>query len=124
MVQRAFFQTLAAVAGLGALVGCASAGQQNLAAMYPMSTQALVGSTPQVLNAEFGQPVLLRTDGPAQVWLYHSQACGLNLFLYPDAGGVPRVAAAVPDHGDDPARCVQSLVHGVTAVALERPATS
>jgi hypothetical protein len=67
---------------------------------------------------------LRRMDGSAQVWLYHSAVCGLNLFLYPDANGVPRVAAAVPDVGDAPGPCMQSLEHGLTDAALEPPASS
>jgi hypothetical protein len=89
----------------------------------PVDTPALVGSTPAVLSAEFGQPVLRRVDGSAQVWLYHSSVCGLNLILYPDRAGVPRVADAVPDNGD-PARCVESLQRGMTTAALEPPASS
>ncbi len=71
------------------------------------------------LDAEFGKPVLLRVDGTAQVWLYHSAVCGLNLILYPDNAGVPRVADAVPDNGD-PASCMESLQRGMTDAALER----
>ena len=89
----------------------------------PISAQGLVGSTPQVLNADFGPPMLRRVDGPAQVWVYESAVCGLQVFLYPDAGGTPRVAAAVPDNGN-PASCMQSFAHTVTAAALERQASS
>jgi hypothetical protein len=83
----------------------------------------LVGSTPKALDAAFGKPALLRMDGTAQVWLYHSPVCGLNLILFPDIKGVPRVADAVPDNGDA-ARCMMSLEHGVADAALERPASS
>ncbi len=89
----------------------------------PASARALMGSTPQILNADFGPPVLRRTDGQAQVWVYESAVCGLQVFLYPDAGGTPRVAAAVPDNGDQ-ASCMQSFAHAVTAAALERPPAS
>ena len=97
----------------------------------PITVQMLMGSTPNVLNAEFGKPMLLRVDGNAQVWLYHSDVCGLNLILYPDPSGTPRVAAAVPDN-NDPSRCMASLQHAVTAAAntiplertLEHPASS
>jgi hypothetical protein len=89
--------------------------------------QALVGSTPAVLNAEFGQPALRRIDGTAQVWLYHSAVCGLNLILYPGPGGTPRVAVADPDNGD-PASCMASLQRGAAdaaaSVPLEHPAAS
>jgi hypothetical protein len=87
-----------------------------------LDAQNLVGSTPAVLNAAFGQPALLRVDGTAQVWLYHSSVCGLNLILYPDASGTPRVAAAVPDNGDA-ASCTESLQRGglTTDAAAEHP---
>ncbi len=126
MTQRAFFRIIGVAGGVGALVGCASQGPQTLAStqVIPMSAQGLVGATPQVLDAEFGKPELRRMDGSAQVWLYHSPVCGLNLFLYPDARGVPRVASAVPDNGNAPANCMQSLEHGLTDAALEPPASS
>lgn len=70
----------------------------------------LIGATPQDLTAEFGQPALLRVDGTAQVWLYHSPSCGLNLILYPDAAGVPRVAiASAADGGAIIGGCQASL---------------
>jgi len=93
------------------------------APLVPPLPSSLMGSTPAVLNAEFGAPVLRRVDGTAQVWLYHSEVCGLNLILYPDSSGTPRVAAAVPDNGDA-ASCMASLQRGVTAAALERGSAS
>ena len=126
MVQRANFRILTLTGGMLALASCAAPGPQlsDAGTAIPSSAQGLVGSTPQVLNADFGQPSLRRVDGSAQVWLYHSPVCGLNVFLYPDSSGIPRVAAAVPDNGD-PVRCMQSLAaHGLTAAALERPAAS
>jgi hypothetical protein len=79
---------------------------------------ALVGATPGSLTASFGAPVLRRVDGTAQVWLYHSSTCGLNLILYPDAGGTPRVADAVPDNGD-PTACVASLQRSLPVASME-----
>ncbi len=125
MAQRANFRILTLSGGLLALASCAGPSPQfgDAGSAIPTSTQGLVGSTPQVLNADFGQPALRRVDGSAQVWLYHSPVCGLNVFLYPDSNGVPRVAAAVPDNGD-PERCMQSLATHLTAAALESPAAS
>ncbi|MGO9817759.1 MAG: hypothetical protein ACLPJJ_02330 [Acidocella sp.] len=126
MVQRANFRIFTLTGGMLALASCAAPGPQlsDAGPGIPTSAQGLVGSTPQVLDADFGQPALRRVDGSAQVWLYHSPVCGLNVFLYPDSSGVPRVAAAVPDNGD-PVSCMQSLAtHGLTAAALERPAAS
>lgn len=124
MAKRVFLRMLTCAGGLGLLSACAVPNPQIASSSFPFSEQALKGSTPQVLDADFGQPVLRRVDGPAQVWLYHSASCGLNVFLYPDAHGVPRVAAVVPDNGSDPQSCMQSLVKPTTAAALERNASS
>jgi hypothetical protein len=125
MAGQDFFRFLALGFGLAGLAGCAVAPTtvSSTAIEAPASAQALVGSTPQVLNADFGPPMLRRVDGPAQVWVYQSSVCGLQVFLYPDAGGTPRVAAAVPDNGN-PASCMQSFAHSITSAALERPASS
>lgn len=126
MAQRVFLRLMGAACAGICLVGCAqmpAETSETAAPALPVDAQALVGSTPAVLSAEFGQPVLRRVDGSAQVWLYHSSVCGLNLILYPDRAGVPRVADAVPDNGD-PARCVESLQRGMTTAALEPPASS
>jgi hypothetical protein len=111
-----------------ALSGCAAPAPQTAGGMLtlmqgPPVAQGLIGSTPEILNAEFGQPALRRVDGPAQVWLYHSSVCGLNLILYPDATGTPRVATAVPDN-NDPQSCLHSLQRSVLSAALEHPSSS
>ncbi len=100
------------LAAFGTLAGCAPPGAAPAGAggptflQTPLNEQALLGATPQLLEAEFGQPALLRVDGAAQVWLYHAPDCGLNLILYPDNAGTPRVAMAAPtDDGGDTAAC-------------------
>ncbi len=126
MAQRIRFHFLSAACGALLLAGCAQGPAQTAQteSSPPLLTVAdLVGATPATLDAAFGHPALLRVDGPAQVWLYHSSVCGLDLILYPDAAGIPRVAAAVPDNGD-PARCTLSLEHATTAAALEPSAAS
>ena len=125
MSGREYSKYLALVCGLAGLAGCAVAPAPVTASapVAPVSAQALLGSTPQVLNADFGPPALRRVDGQAQVWLYESAVCGLQVFLYPDASGTPRVAAAVPDSAD-PRSCMQSFTHSLTSVALESPASS
>ncbi|OYV33425.1 MAG: hypothetical protein B7Z81_11400 [Acidocella sp. 20-61-6] len=127
--QRAaqhLFKIAGVAIGLAGLAGCAAPSAetgQALAFAPVLSAQSLVGATPALLSAEFGKPALRRVDGAAQVWLYHSPVCGLNLILYPDRSGTPRVADAVPDNGDA-ASCAASLQHSTTAVALEHPASS
>lgn len=128
-LERQAFQplfALAAAVAAAALAGCASPPAETSQApvFSPLLTaQSLVGATPARLSAEFGQPILRRIDGPAQVWLYHSEVCGLNLILYPDRNGTPRVTTAVPDNGDA-ASCTASLQQSTTAAALEHPASS
>jgi hypothetical protein len=105
------------------LAACSGPPAPVASSSFPLSTAALVGSTPAVLHAEFGAPALRRVDGPAQVWLYHSTVCGLNLILYPDNAGIPRVAAAVPDNGDA-AGCMASLARPTVSATLEHPSSS
>jgi hypothetical protein len=129
------------LSGFCLLTACAvpaeTAATQPDAVQLQAAPQNLIGSTPQVLDAEFGQPTLLRVDGTAQVWLYHSASCGLNLFLYPDASGVPRVTLATsadgsPTIGDCPTSLEQSHIDAATtlpaaataAAGLEPPASS
>jgi hypothetical protein len=105
------------------LAGCAGGTDQADLSPYAdplaiLPNGNVVGVTPTILTAEFGQPALLRVDGPAQVWLYHSATCGLNLILYPDNTGTPRVKEAVPDNGNA-AACMASIRRSVTAAALE-----
>ena len=118
------FKNIALCLGLLALAGCAQPTQQaDTAPDVPVNTQTLVGATPAVLNADFGTPVLRRTDGSAQVWLYQSAVCGLDVFLYPDANGAPHVAAVLPD-STDASGCLQSFSRGTTAASLQVPLRS
>jgi hypothetical protein len=125
MAGQVFLRFLTLGCGLAVLAGCAvnPSSTSALASDTPVSEQALVGSTAQVLSADFGQPAVLRVDGQAQVWVYESAVCGLQVFLYPDAAGTPRVAAAMPDNGNAQS-CMQSFTHSLTSAALERPASS
>lgn len=102
---------------LGFLTGCAN--QTPLPATQSISQQALTGATTQMLNADFGQPLLRRTDGPVQVWLYQTPTCNLDVFLYPDANGNPRVRQVLADDGANPQSCMQSLTRNTMSAALE-----
>lgn len=122
------------LAASGLLAGCGASPQTASNPRYAAPVaQPLIGATPTTLSAEFGQPALLRVDGAAQVWLYHSSSCGLNLVLYPDASGTPRVAmVSTADSSLAPADCTLSLrqAHFDAAnppsisAALEPPAPS
>lgn len=124
MQQPKTLQFMGVALALAALSGCASPLTSPQAASpapptLPATPSQLVGATPDLLNSVFGAPALRRMDGSAQVWLYHSPVCGLNLILYPDSLGTPRVAMAVPDN-TDPAACITSLQRSETDAALER----
>jgi hypothetical protein len=59
----------------------------------PASAGALLGAGPEQLLARFGAPQLRREEAGAQIWLYATPACQLDLVLYPEAG-TARVAHA------------------------------
>jgi len=125
MKPLADYRILALGAGLLALVGCAEPSPQaSLTPAAPtLNAQQLVGITPAVLSTQFGPPLLRRVDGTAQVWVYHSAVCGLDVFLYPDSTGTPRVAAVLPDASDGPG-CLQSFSGGTTDASLQLPTRS
>lgn len=103
--------------GLGGLTACAS---QTVIYTPDLASTPLKGATAQVLMADFGPPLLQRTDGPAQVWLYQTATCDLDVFLYRDASGTPRVTTILPDNGADLHNCLLGLTQPTTAAALER----
>lgn len=110
MRRRVFIGLLsaAALAGCAARPGTMAGGSAaSFASAAPVS---LVGATPGDLRASLGMPSLLRVDGPAQVWLYHSRICRLDLVLYRGTVGLPvvRLARTMP-HGVPDATCVASL---------------
>jgi hypothetical protein len=87
------------IAGLSVFLlvgGCAAPRSPVVSGPQPtLGMDRLVGATPVALEAEFGQPLLLRRDGPAQVWLYRSARCAVDLILYRDpASGTSKVAIA------------------------------
>jgi len=50
--------------------------------------QQLMGLTASALENLLGQPTLLRSEAPAQLWQYADELCVLQIFLYePIAGG-------------------------------------
>ncbi len=46
----------------------------------------LYGLGPMALDELLGQPSLIRTEDPAQIWQYRSQTCVFDVFLYEEAG--------------------------------------
>lgn len=94
-----------------ALAGCAhpSGGQvaDNAPTHHPVS---LLGATPDSLRTDLGDPILRRIDGSAEVWLYNSRICRLDVIFYPGAAGSPVVSLARPmPRGVSRTSCVASL---------------
>jgi hypothetical protein len=56
----------------------------------------LIGATPALLRASLVPPVLRRKDGLAEVLVYNSQTCRLEIVLYPGVGGGKLVSLAQP----------------------------
>jgi hypothetical protein len=94
--KRSTYAPLAAGGFLLLLAGCAVPPARTASGETPPSNvDRLIGATPTSLEAELGPPFLLRRDGPAQVWLYRSARCAIDLILYRDPEtGAPRVAMA------------------------------
>lgn len=83
---------------LAALAGCAAPGAPDQALAISSagaSVDKLVGVSAEKLEAMLGPPALLRREGPAEVWLYRSPACAVDLILYADPPtGSPHVTEA------------------------------
>jgi hypothetical protein len=98
---------------VGALAGCAAPHNPKAGLADPglkPASARLIGESPATLKADLGEPSLLRIDGPAEVWLYHSPICRLDVILYRGATGAPvvRLAHAAPRSVAD-GTCVASL---------------
>nr|WP_314074214.1 hypothetical protein [uncultured Roseococcus sp.] len=57
----------------------------------PHAASTLLGASPESVRAALGEPMLQRSEGPAQVWLYAGGGCQLDIVMYPSDAG-PRVA--------------------------------
>ena len=92
-VMRNYRASLIAVSGENPLPAGAAGGKAEPAAVQPAmalrpgvppaSVASLRGQTGPAVRAALGQPVFRRVEGPAEIWLYSSQRCQLDLILYP-----------------------------------------
>jgi hypothetical protein len=83
----------------GWLAGCATQSPRlSDAKISPAAPSPvhLIGATPALLRAALIPPVLRRKDGSAEVLVYNSQKCRLEIVLYPGAGGGKLVSLAQP----------------------------
>lgn len=108
--------TAALLAGL--LSGCQSpdpATSDKVAAVPQPGRGAppkVLGLKPHDVQELLGMPKLVRRDDPAEVWQYRSDACVLDVFIYPVATGAQvryleaRTVAAEPALTDE---CVNDI---------------
>ena len=105
--MRTLFLPLSMLAALGACTGGGDAGPRtsytlsgvepgvfaSSSAGNPIGMDRLKGMDERTVAATFGRPVFTRDDGPVRVLRFRSDACDLDLFLYP-AGGSRQVRHA------------------------------
>lgn len=60
----------------------------------PETAAALIGADPEAVLRALGQPRLRRAEGTSEIWLYAGPDCHLDLVLYAEGDGAPRVAHA------------------------------
>ncbi|MBV1795970.1 hypothetical protein [Siccirubricoccus sp. G192] len=65
----------------------------------PTAVAQLLGAGPEALRRWLGEPALRRAEGSAEIWLYASDACALDLVLYPEAGRLRAAHAAARANG-------------------------
>lgn len=92
----------------------------------PLAAEQLLGRTPDLVRLWLGEPALRRPEGgAAEIWLYASEACALDLVLYRDRAGRMRVGFAAarargePQRGATEAECLRAIA----AAPPARPAT-
>jgi hypothetical protein len=94
-------------------------GVGDLASATPRDPGVLIGLDPDGVEAMLGPPDLRRDEAPAALWQYRNEACVLDLYFFPDAGGGPvtvadyaaRARTPTPAGGPvDTPRCLGSLV--------------
>jgi hypothetical protein len=72
----------------------------------------LAGAAPEAVIARFGEPLLRRQEGDAEIWLYAGAGCHLDIVFYPaEDAGAPRVAHAATraDAPGSDAACLAAL---------------
>lgn len=97
-----------------------------VAAGPPLLADQLLGRTPERVRLWLGEPALRRPEGStAEIWLYASEACALDLVLYRDRAGRLRVGFAAarargePGQGTTETDCLRAIAAGPPP----RPAT-
>jgi hypothetical protein len=94
--------------------GAPAAAAMPALAGVPTQAQQLLGQPPATLRRLLGEPRLRRQEGEAEIWLYQTPFCHLDVMLYGDGdGGAPRVtyatARAAGAERRTEAACLQEL---------------
>jgi hypothetical protein len=87
----------------------------------PEASPGLIGATPEALRAALGEPMLRRSEGPAQIWLYAGGGCHLDIVLYAGEAG-PRVAHIQARAGGIAQRSSAACLRDLSAQATRPPA--
>lgn len=83
-------------------------------------TSSLLGASPEMVRATLGEPLLRRSEGPAQVWLYAGGGCQVDIVLYTAESG-PRVAHVQARAGGLAQRTEASCLRDIASQASTRP---
>ena len=112
------------------LVACQAAAPRQDAMLQPAAaiidggSNAFIGFDGQALANAFGQPQMVRTEPPAEVWQYAGFDCVVDFYLYVgEAGGlaVAYVEARNQAAESTPAdRCVKSLMQSVSVETKQK----
>jgi len=83
-------------------------------------TSSLLGASPEAVRAALGEPLLRRSEGPAEVWLYSGGGCQVDIVLYPASSG-PRVAHVQARAGGLAQRTEASCLRDIASQGAARP---
>ncbi len=84
------------------------------------ASSGLIGATPEALRATLGEPLLRRSEGPAQIWLFAGGGCQLDIVLYAGETG-PRVAHIQARAGGLAQRSATACLRDISAQATRPP---
>ncbi len=88
------------------------------AALAPARSADIIGLGTEAVEKLLGAPEMVRRDAPAEVWQYRSEACVVDLYLYP-AQAAYRVAYI---EARDPSAASVAADNCFASLAPRRPA--
>lgn len=88
--------------------GCASDGSVPAPlARRDSPPTAVIGLDRRSVESHWGSPVLLRPEGPGELWQYRSTDCVVDVFFYPATDALRVVHLTVRPAGWSPNRCLE-----------------